>query len=89
MLPHIAVSSRRRGLTAEDFELSLHNLRRRVRLRCQHYFVACHVVSETDLVLTMPERYARTINAQFRNRLLPFPLQLSLGRASSGADPEA
>jgi DNA-binding transcriptional LysR family regulator len=75
-LEHIAVSSRRRGLTAEDFELSRHNLRRRVRLRCQHYFAACHVVSETDLVLTMPERYARTINAQFRNRLLPFPLKV-------------
>jgi len=43
-----------------------HNLRRRVRLRCQHYFVACHVVSETDLVLTMPQRYTRTISAQFR-----------------------
>ena len=38
---HIAVSSRRRGLSAEDFELGRHNLRRRVRLRCQNYFAAC------------------------------------------------
>jgi DNA-binding transcriptional LysR family regulator len=75
---HIAVSSRRRGLTAEDFELGRHNLRRRVRLRCQHYFAACHVVSETDLILTMPERYARIINAQFGNRLLPFPLKVPI-----------
>ena len=37
---HIAVSSRRRGLSAEDFELGRHNLRRRVRLRCQNYFAA-------------------------------------------------
>jgi DNA-binding transcriptional LysR family regulator len=75
---HIAVSSRRRGLTAEDFELGRHNLRRRVRLRCQHYFAACRVVSETDLILTMPERYARIINAQFRNQLLPFPLKVPI-----------
>lgn len=73
---HIAVSSRRRGLTAEDFELGRHNLRRRVRLRCQHYFAACHVVSETDLLLTMPERYARIVNAQFSNQLLAFPLKV-------------
>jgi DNA-binding transcriptional LysR family regulator len=73
---HILVSSRRRGLSAEDFELGRHNLRRRVRLRCQSYLAACRVVSETDLLLTMPRRYANLINAQFTNRLLPFPLDV-------------
>lgn len=73
---HIAVSSRRRGLSAEDFELGRHNLRRRIRLRCQSYLAACRVVSETDLILTMPERHARILNARFGNRLLPFPLQV-------------
>ena len=73
---HIAVSSRRRGLSAEDFELGRHNLRRRIRLRCQNYFAACRVVSETDLILTMPARYARILNTQFGNRLLPFPLKV-------------
>ena len=47
-----------------------------MRLRCQNYFAACRVVSETDLVLTMPRRYARILNAQFGNRLLPFPLEV-------------
>jgi DNA-binding transcriptional LysR family regulator len=73
---HILVSSRRRGLSAEDFELGRHNLRRRVRLRCQSYFAACRVVSETDLVLTMPRRYANLLNTRFGNRLLPFPLEV-------------
>lgn len=73
---HIAVSSRRRGLSAEDFELGRHNLRRRIRLRCQNYFAACRVVSETDLILTMPRRYAHILNAHFGNRLLPFPLKV-------------
>jgi DNA-binding transcriptional LysR family regulator len=73
---HILVSSRRRGLSAEDFELGRHNLRRRVRLRCQSYFAACRVASETDLILTMPRRYAGILNAQFNNRLLPFPVEV-------------
>jgi DNA-binding transcriptional LysR family regulator len=73
---HISVSSRRRGLSAEDFELGRHNLRRRIRLRCQSYFAACSAVSKTDLILTMPQRHARILNAQFGNQLLPFPLKV-------------
>ena len=73
---HIAVSSRRRGLSAEDFELGRHNLRRRIRLRCQSHLAACRVVSETNLILTMPQRHARILNALFGNQLLPFPLKV-------------
>jgi len=73
---HILVSSRRRGFAVEDYELSRHGLKRRIRLRCQHYFAACRVVSETDLILTMAERYARIVNRLFRNRVLPFPLDV-------------
>jgi DNA-binding transcriptional LysR family regulator len=74
-LEHVLVSSRRTGLGLEDIELARLGLQRRVRLRCQHYFAACQVVSETDLVLTMPERHARVTNAQFGNRILPFPVE--------------
>ena len=73
---HILVSSRRRGFGVEDYELSRHGLKRRIRLRCQHYFAACRVVSETDLILTMAERYARIVNRVFRNRVVPFPLEV-------------
>ena len=72
---HILVSSRRRGFGVEDYELSRHGLKRRIRLRCQHYFAACRVVNETDLILTMAERYARIVNRLFRNRMLSFPLE--------------
>lgn len=73
---HILASSRRRGPGLEDFELSRFGMERRVRLRCQHYFAACRVVSQTDMLLTMPERYARIANAQFDNQILPFPLDM-------------
>ncbi len=71
---HILVSSRRQGWGLEDFELNREGYRRRIGLRCQHYFAACRVVSQTDWLLTMPEQYARIANAQFGNRIFPFPL---------------
>lgn len=71
---HVLVSSRRQGVGLEDFELNREGLRRQISLRCQHYFAACRVVSETDLLLTMPEQYANIANAQFMNRIDPFPL---------------
>ena len=61
---------------AKDFELSRFGVERRIRLRCQHYFAACRVVSQTDLLLTMPGRYARIANRQFDNQILPFPLEV-------------
>ncbi len=73
---HVLVSSRRTGPGLEDVELSRQGLKRRIRLRCQHYFAACRVVAETDFLLTMPERYARIANHQFDNQILPFPVEM-------------
>ncbi len=73
---HILASSRRKGPGIEDFELSRLGMQRKIRLRCQHYFAACRVVSQTDLLLTMPERYARVANQQFNNQLLALPLEM-------------
>ncbi|TFW31509.1 LysR family transcriptional regulator [Duganella callida] len=75
-LEHIQTSSRRRGPGLEDMELSRQGLQRRIRLRSQHYYAACHVVAQTDLALTMPERLALILNQHFKHQLLPFPLQL-------------
>jgi DNA-binding transcriptional LysR family regulator len=70
---HVLVSSRRQGPGLEDFELSRLGQVRRVRLRCQHYVSAARVVSETDLLLTMPDRYAHIVNEQFGNQIVPLP----------------
>jgi DNA-binding transcriptional LysR family regulator len=73
---HILASSRRAGPGMEDMELARLGQQRNIRLRCQHYFAACSVVSRTDLILTMPETYARIASQQFGNQVLPFPLPL-------------
>lgn len=71
---HILVTTRRRGLGLEDMEISRLGGQRRIRLRCQQYFTACRIVSETDLILTMPERHALLANLQLDNQILPLPL---------------
>jgi DNA-binding transcriptional LysR family regulator len=71
---HVLVSARRQGLGLEDYELSRQGLRRQIGLRCRHYFAGCRVVSQTDMLLTMPEQYARVANQHFDNALHSFPL---------------
>lgn len=71
---HVLVSARRQGLGIEDHELSRQGLRRQIGLRCRHYFAGCRVVSQTDMLLTMPEQYARVANQHFDNALHAFPL---------------
>lgn len=74
---HVQVSSRRSGRSFEDIELSRLGLQRRLRLRCQNTYTAFSVVSNTDLLLTIAERYALIANEHFDNRILPLPLELA------------
>jgi len=74
---HIVVSSRRSGEGPLDQELARLGLRRRMRLRCQHYFAACRVAAMTDLLLTMPEQYARIVNKKLPNQVLPLPFDMA------------
>lgn len=70
---HIVVSSRRLGPGLDDLELRRLGLQRKIALRCQFYFAACRTVSETDLLLTMPQSYAHTLNRQFGNQVIDSP----------------
>ncbi len=73
---HVAVTSRRRGICVEDLALGHLGLVRQVRQHCQHYLSAAMLVAQSELLLTMPRRYARLINVGQGNRLLPMPLAL-------------
>jgi DNA-binding transcriptional LysR family regulator len=77
---HVQVSSRRHGPSLIDIELSRRGLSRQVFLRSQHNHTACLVVSNTDMLLTLPERHAQLLNAGLgnngeANQVHPFPLQ--------------
>lgn len=73
---HVLVSSRTEGPGIEDFELSRLGVQRSIRLRCQHYYAACRVVEDTDLLLTMPEAYARIIAERANIRIMDPPTHL-------------
>ncbi|EON91415.1 LysR family transcriptional regulator [Marinobacter lipolyticus SM19] len=73
---HVLVSSRTEGPGIEDFELSRLGVQRHIRLRCQHYYAACRVVEGTDLLLTMPETYARIIAERANISILTPPADL-------------
>lgn len=73
---HVMVTSRRRGPGAEDIELGQQSLRRHVRLRCRNYLAAFRVISQTDLVLTMPERYAALLAGNMALRVLKMPVKM-------------
>ncbi|MBN7771386.1 LysR family transcriptional regulator [Marinobacter daepoensis] len=73
---HILVSSRAEGPGIEDFELSRHGVQRTIRLRCQHYYAACRVVETSDLLLTMPETYARIMAQNTNIEVLSPPVEM-------------
>lgn len=73
---HVLVSSRTEGPGIEDFELSRFGVQRQIRLRCQHYYAACRVVENSDLLLTMPEAYARIIAERSNITILTPPVDL-------------
>ncbi|TGN41083.1 LysR family transcriptional regulator [Marinobacter confluentis] len=73
---HVLVSSRTEGPGIEDFELSRFGVQRQIRLRCQHYYAACRVVENSDLLLTMPETYARIIVERSDIQILTPPADL-------------
>ena len=73
---HVMVTSRRKGPAFEDLTLSQLGLQRRIRLRCRNYAAAFRVVSETDLVLTVAERYAGALNAGIGNAILALPIDM-------------
>ena len=80
---HVMVTSRRRGPGAEDIELG-----QRPAPPCQplrNYLAAFRVVAESDLVLTMPARYAPLLAAgSAAVRTLALPLRMPTLSSSIG-----
>ncbi len=73
---HIIVSSRSTGPDLVDYALSAQGFNRDIHLRCQHYYAACQVVANSDLVLTMPKSYAQVLNRHFEDICVyPMPFQ--------------
>ncbi len=76
-LRHVLVSSRERGPAFEDVELSRHGLQRHVGLRTPHYYAAALVAGQTDMLLTVPQRFACILQRSAALQICPLPLPIA------------
>ena len=58
-LTHIHISTRRAGLGHVDLALGKMGLQRKIALRSQHYLMGSVVLEQTDMVITVPVRFAQ------------------------------
>ncbi|KAA0695880.1 LysR family transcriptional regulator [Halopseudomonas laoshanensis] len=68
----VTLNERERGLVDQDL-VGFGGNQRHIALHCEHYHAAAQVVAETDLLLTMPRTYARSLAQLNGNRLLTVP----------------
>lgn len=71
---HILVSTRSEGLGLEDANFAKQGHTRKIALRSQHFFIACHTVQHTDYLVTMPESYAQVVNRGLATETHPLPI---------------
>ena len=64
---HIHISSRRNGLGHVDLALGRIGLQRKIALRSQHYMMASQVLQQSDMLMTVPERFARRHELRYVN----------------------
>jgi DNA-binding transcriptional LysR family regulator len=74
---HIVVSSRRAGLSLEDFELQRRGYARTIAVRCQHLWAAARTAAGTDLLLTVPAGFVQTTRLLEELTIRPLPLECS------------
>jgi DNA-binding transcriptional LysR family regulator len=74
---HIVVSSRRAGLSLEDFELQRRGYIRNIAVRCQHLWAAARTAASTDLLLTVPATFIQTMRLLEELTIRPLPGECS------------
>ena len=75
-LPHALVAPRGQRGSFVDDALAAVGKRRRVACTVPHFLVAPYVIANTDMILTLAERVARTFATQLPLVVLPPPLEL-------------
>jgi DNA-binding transcriptional LysR family regulator len=76
-LEHVCVTSRRSGVSFEDFQFQRLGIKRTVRLTCQNFATACHVVSGSNMLLTASESAASVLDQSGPLQCFPCPFPIS------------
>lgn len=70
---HALVTLKDSKLDTVDLALAQHNLHRHIALQCEHYYAAVNVISQCNLLLTMPSQYAKLLKEKFDIAIAPLP----------------
>ncbi len=76
-LDHVHVEAPGTGHGQLDTELARKGLQRRIRLAVPNYVALGHVLSSTDLVATVPERFAERVVAPLDLLVRPLPVRIA------------
>jgi DNA-binding transcriptional LysR family regulator len=73
---HALVTLKDSKLDTVDLALAQHNLHRDIVLQCEHYFAASNVVSQCNVLLTMPSQFAKALGEKFGLSITPLPFSV-------------
>lgn len=73
---HAIASLKDSTVNVVDMALAKHGVTRDVVLRCEHYFAAASVVSRSDLLLTLPNAYAKRLQSKMSVSIAPLPFEM-------------
>lgn len=76
-LDHVLASSRRGGFNIEDVALQEIGKTRRIVVRCQNHWTASQVAARSDILFTVPERFAPVLCRSDQHELHSFPAPLA------------
>jgi DNA-binding transcriptional LysR family regulator len=73
---HALVSLKDFTIDTVDMALATKGITRNIVLRCEHYFAAINVVSQSDMIMTMPSSYARLLQQSIPIEVSPLPFDV-------------
>ena len=73
---HALVSLKDFTIDTVDMALATKGITRNIILRCEHYFAAINVVSQSDMIMTMPSSYARLLQQSIPIEVSPLPFDV-------------
>jgi len=76
---HVRVEAPGTGHGRVDSEFERRGIRRRIRLSVPNYVALGHVLASTDLIATVPERFAERVCAALALRTHPLPVRIASG----------
>lgn len=73
---HVSVVSAGTGHAIADLAIERQGIKRKIGLTVPHFVAVGHILSNSTLIATVPERYAMACVEPFKLRYIPHPLEL-------------